>query len=206
MQEKDEAHQSEEQSQTEDSEDIEFFEIPPDDELQEDLELEKLKAGELLERLQRLQADYENYRKRMDSRLQEAIKFASESILLKVLEVYDNIERALEMDFKKDPESTRQGIDSIHQQISKILNQEDVRPIQSLGQQFDPYYQHAVGTENDSKKPDGLVVAELQKGYMIREKVLRPALVVVNRNETSPAFEEEDLKEDNQESSDKKGE
>lgn len=206
MQEKKNAHQSEEQAQTEDSEDIEFFELPPDDELEEDLELEKLKAGELLERLQRLQADYENYRKRMDSRLQEAIKFASEGVLLKVLEVYDNIERALEMDFKKDPESTREGISSIQHQISKLLTQEDVRPIQSLGQQFDPYYQHAIGTENDSKKPDGIVIAELQKGYMIREKVLRPALVIVNRHKKSPASEENDLKEDNQESSDKKGE
>lgn len=140
--------------------------------------------AELVDRLQRLQADFENYRKRIDSRFAEAAKFASEAIILKVLEAYDNLERALEVDFKADPESAKNGVEAIQKQMNKILLVEGVAPIEALGKEFDPYYQHAAHRTSDPEKPDGIVVEVYQKGYMLKEKVLRPAIVCVNRHES----------------------
>jgi molecular chaperone GrpE len=165
-----------------DSEDV--VELVPESPLENELEEECQKSKELFERLQRLQAEFENYRKRMDARFSEAAQFASEGILLKMLDVHDNLVRALEIDFEKDPIAAKDGIQGIRQQMDKILSIEGVRPIESAGKQFDPYYQHAVGTRNDPSLPDGVVAEEYQAGYMLREKVLRPAIVCVNRHET----------------------
>jgi molecular chaperone GrpE len=138
-----------------------------------------------------MKADYENYKKRMESRFREVAKFATEGILLKILDVYDNILRSLDVDYRKDPLSAKEGIVAIEKQLSKILAQAEVRPIKTLGEQFDPYYQHALSTENNPEKPDGIILKEFQKGFMIREKVLRPALVCVNRHEDISVKEEE---------------
>jgi molecular chaperone GrpE len=161
----------------------EEIEITPESLLEKDLEKECQRSKELFERLQRLQAEFENYRKRMDARFTEATQFAGESILLKMLDVYDNLLRAVNIDFTKDPNAAKDGILAIRQQMDKILSQENVRPIESIGKDFDPYYQHAVGTRNDPKIPDGVVAEEYQVGYMLKEKVLRPAIVCVNRRE-----------------------
>jgi molecular chaperone GrpE len=175
---------------TEDLED-ESFELIPDDELMQALEDEKQRTTELFNKLQRLKADHENYKKQMENRFNEVTKYASERILLKILDVYDNILRSLDIDFSKDPASAKQGIIAIEKQMAKIFAQEEVRSIKSLGEQFDPYYQHAIGTENDPEKPDGEIVKEFQKGFMIREKVLRPALVCVNRHENVSVTEDD---------------
>ncbi|MHA1653810.1 MAG: nucleotide exchange factor GrpE [Candidatus Thorarchaeota archaeon] len=172
-------------------EDEEAFELVPEDEL----EVQKMRAEELLGQLQRVQADFDNYRKRMDARFQEAAKYASESILLKVLEIYDNLERALQVDFEKDPKGAREGIAAIKTQMETLLRNEGVRPMDPLGKPFDPYYQHSVHKINDPEKPDGVVVEVYQQGYMLREKVLRPALVVVNRHEAPAEEEEQESKE-----------
>jgi len=129
----------------------------------------------------RLQAEFDNYRKRMNSHYDDAARFASESIILKVLEVVDNLERALEVDFGIDPDSTKSGIQAIYKQMEKILTNEHVRPIDSVGTEFDPYYQNAIQTATDESLPDKIVLQEFQKGYMIRERVLRPAMVSINR-------------------------
>jgi molecular chaperone GrpE len=169
-------------------EDFELIPTSKDDEVDQ----ANLKSEELLDKLQRLQAEFDNYRKRMESRFSEAAKFASEGILLRVLEVYDNLERALEVDFSKNPNAAREGVGAIEKQVRTLLEREGVKPKDSMGMPFDPYYQHAVGTANDADKPDGLVVDVFQKGYMLKEKVLRPALVVVNRHELPPDSEGQD--------------
>ncbi|MCF2136394.1 MAG: nucleotide exchange factor GrpE [Candidatus Thorarchaeota archaeon] len=161
------------------NDDEEAFELVPEDEL----EVQRSRADELFDKLQRVQADFENYRKRMDARFAETAKYASEAILLKVLEIYDNLERALEVDFETDPKAAKEGIAAIKQQMDTLLTQEGVRPMDPLGKPFDPYYQYSVHKTNDPDKPDGVVVEVYQKGYMFREKVLRPALVCVNRTE-----------------------
>jgi molecular chaperone GrpE len=199
---KDENHKMEEVSVEiiEDS-DFETFELTPEDAVGRTLEEEKQRSTELLEILQRLKADFDNYKKRMENRFTEFTNYASERILLRMLDVYDNILRSLDVDFSKDPESAKEGIIAIEKQMSKIFDQEDVRPIKSLGEQFDPYYQHAIGTEKDPDKPNGVIVKEFQKGFMIKEKVLRPALVSVNRHDDFSSTEEnnENTKEDTHE-------
>ena len=169
--------------------DDESFEALPERKPEQDLDEAEAPANDLLDRLQRLQAEFENYKKRIDGRFEEAAKFAREGVLLKLLEVYDNIERAMEVDFKKDPAAAKEGIGAIERQISKILSLEDVRPIEPLNNEFDPYYQHAVSRTSNPDLPDGKVVEVYQKGYMLREKVLRPAMVRVNRHESPSAIE-----------------
>ncbi|MHA1768240.1 MAG: nucleotide exchange factor GrpE [Candidatus Thorarchaeota archaeon] len=156
---------------------------PPEGEEADPIKELERENAELLDRLQRLQAEFDNYRKRMDSRFSEVAKYASETILLKVLDIYDNIERALEVDFSEDPVSARNGIEAIQKQMDKILQAEGIRPIEALGKEFDPYYQHAAHRTSDLEKPDRSVVEVYQKGYMLKEKVLRPAVVCVNRHD-----------------------
>jgi molecular chaperone GrpE len=161
---------------------------------QDPLAVEQDKSNELFDRLQRLQAEFDNYRKRMDTRILDARKFASEDILLKFLDIYDNFLRALDMDFETNPASAKNGLEAIQQQFDKTLQIEGVRPIESVGKIFDPYYQHAVSRDNDPDKPDGIILAEYQRGYMLKEKVLRPAAVSVNRHDTQST----PVKEDNE--------
>ena len=173
----------------------EEIELTPEQELEKALELERNTSAELLDNFQRLQAEFDNYRKRMVSRISESAKYASEGILLKILEIYDNVARALEVDFSRDPISAKTGIQSIQMQIDKILSQEEVRSFESLKKRFDPYYQHAISIIHDAENSDNTVVEEFQKGYMIREKVLRPALVCVNRHDIQEETNSEDDKQ-----------
>ncbi|MHA2424368.1 MAG: nucleotide exchange factor GrpE [Candidatus Thorarchaeota archaeon] len=170
--------------------DDDTFEVLPIDETEVALELEKESVAELSDRLLRLQAEFDNYRKRMNQRFADAAKFASEEILLKLLDVLDNLERSLDADFQADPSSARVGVQAIHQQLLKIFTAEEVRPIESLGKEFDPYYQNSINTTSDEERPDKLVVEEYMKGYMIRDRVLRPASVCVNRHTPPPVIEE----------------
>lgn len=165
----------------------EIEELPKDS-----LVLEQEKSADLFDRLQRLQAEFDNYRKRMDNRILEARKFASEDILLKFLDIYDNLLRALDMDFDTNPASAREGLEAIQQQFDKTLILEGVRPIESVGEIFDPYYQHAVNRVSNLDKPDGVILEEYQRGYMLKEKVLRPAIVCVNIHEAQPIPETDD--------------
>lgn len=181
-----------------DLEDNDVVELSPEDPIHTQLDEECQKSKELLDRLQRLQAEFDNYRKRMDARFSEVAKFASEDILLKVLDIYDNILRALEMDFANDPQAAKEGIYAIEQQINKVLTMEGVRPIESIGTQFDPYYQHAVQRTHNPDKPDGEILEEYQKGYMLKERVLRPAVVCVNRYEVPTADISNDEDKDNE--------
>ena len=171
----------------------EIEEIPKDP-----LVLEQEKSDDLFDRLQRLQAEFDNYRKRMDNRILEARKFASEEILLKFLDIYDNFLRALDMDFETDPSSAKKGIEAIQQQFDKTLLLEGVSPIDSVGKIFDPYYQYAVNRVNDPEKPDGIILEEYQRGYMLKEKVLRPAVVSVNHHESQPTEENGDNESETQ--------
>lgn len=178
----------------------EDVELITQDPLATKLDEECEKSKDLYDQLQRLQAEFENYRKRMDNHIFEARKFASEEILLKFLDIYDNLLRAQDMDFVTDPVSAKKGIEAIMQQFDKTLIAEEVRPIESIGKIFDPYYQHAVNRVSNLDKPEGIILEEYQRGYMLKDRVLRPAVVSVNHHETHSAQENDDneseIKED----------
>ena len=137
-------------------------------------------SQEYLGLLERLQADFDNYKKRQEKKQKEFIEFANKRLISNLLTVLDNLERAL--GFAKNEENAkaiREGINNTLKEFSNILNKEGVKPMQSIGHRFDPYKHEAVMRAETDKYSDDTVVEEFQKGYYIKSKVLRPAMVKV---------------------------
>jgi molecular chaperone GrpE len=145
-------------------------------------ETEKLKAERdaLLDRLARLQAEFDNARKRGVREQQEFREFAAADVIKNFLPTLDNFERAL----KADADSTefRKGIELIYRQFQDALQKIGVQPIVAVGQPFDPRVHEAVEMVDTAEVPDHHVVDELQRGYKYKERLLRPAMVRVARN------------------------
>ncbi len=127
-------------------------------------------------------ADADNFRKRIsEERLRER-KYGSQYILEKMVGVIDIFDRAVNV--KTDDEKLKQflfGFEMVNNQLKQILDDEGVKKIHSLHQKFDPTTQHAVDLGYDDKFDDDIVIAESQTGYMYKDRVLRPALVIVNK-------------------------
>lgn len=140
------------------------------------LEQEK---GEIKNRLLRLQADFDNFRKRVRAEKEEMITLANFNLVQKLLPVIDNLERALSA-LQEGPDSIREGLEMIKKHFLEILFSEGVSPIKSVGEPFDPYFHEAVLREEDSACPPGTIVEELQKGYIMQERVLRASKVKVS--------------------------
>lgn len=137
-------------------------------------------SKEYLEHLKRLHADFENYKKRQEKKKKEFIEFANERLLNNLLSIVDNLERALEStENDNDIEAIRQGINNILIEFYNVLNKEGVRPIKTIGHKFDPYKHEAVMSFKTDQYPEDMVTEELRKGYYIKSKVLRPAMVKV---------------------------
>ena len=139
----------------------------------------KLKEAE--EKALRAQAELVNYRKRKDEDTSKMLKYANEGIITDILLVVDNFERALSVN--SEDESLKQGINMIYNNLISILNNYGVKEIKSLNEQFDPSFHQAVAKETDKKKDDNIVLEVFQKGYMLKDKVIRPAMVKVNKIE-----------------------
>lgn len=148
-------------------------------------ELQELRrqSEENHQRLLRLQADYDNFRKRTRQEKEEFAKYASQKLLEQLLPVLDNFDRAV--DASKQPggdyESLVKGLDMINRQLQQVLEQEGVQPMNAVGQPFDPELHQAVMQVESEEFGEGVVVEELQKGYRLKDKVLRPAMVKVNK-------------------------
>lgn len=125
----------------------------------------------------RLQAEMENFRKRQTRRAEEAAANERERLLLRVLPVADNIARALSHSQAEDG-NLRQGIELINRELQRFLESEGVTPIEAVGQPFDPALHEAIGTRPANAEPD-TVVDEVETGYKLGDKLLRPARVVV---------------------------
>ncbi|MGI6576094.1 MAG: nucleotide exchange factor GrpE [bacterium] len=172
----------------EDEENVEES-IAPDQEEQEEIEeIAELKAAliasetekeEYFRRLQRLQADFDNYRRRMDKERQELIGRANERLIFTLLPVLDNLERVLEIQREPENETIISGVEMIYRQFLEVLNREGVVPIRAVGEEFDPQKHEAVMQVEESGAAQNIVVEELQRGYLIQEKVLRPSMVKV---------------------------
>ncbi|PIU25345.1 MAG: nucleotide exchange factor GrpE [Candidatus Infernicultor aquiphilus] len=137
-------------------------------------------SKEYLEYLKRLQADFENYKKQQEKKKKEFIEFANEKLLNNLLPVVDNLEKALDSTKNENNlETIKQGINNILKDFHNILMREGVHPIKALDQKFDPYKHEAVMSFETDKYPEDTVTEELRKGYYIKSKVLRPAMVKV---------------------------
>lgn len=136
---------------------------------------------DLENRLQRTQADFENYKRRTRKEKEEFAKYASSKIMEALLPAYDNFDRAIETAKEnKDFDSFYQGVGMIYRQIEQALTQEGLETIESVGQPFDPNLHQAVMQVETDEYESGIVVEEMQKGYRLKDKVLRPAMVKVN--------------------------
>jgi len=141
------------------------------------------KTGEaeaLFSRLQRLQADFENHRRRVRREQEDLVNYAAEKLIIELLPVLDNLERALEAAAKGgDLDTFINGVDMIYRQLSCVLAKEGLAAMESAGCPFNPETHHAVMQVETAVHADNTVIEELQKGYLLKEKVLRTAMVKV---------------------------
>jgi molecular chaperone GrpE len=140
------------------------------------------RADENWERLLRTSADFDNFKKRAAREKQEAIKYANESLLQKLMPVLDNFEMALAAAQKSGPDagqSLQAGVSMIFQQLKNALAEAGLEEVDAVGKLFDPNFHEALSQQETSDVPEGQVVQQLRKGYKLRERLLRPASVVV---------------------------
>jgi molecular chaperone GrpE len=145
-------------------------------------ELQKLKAerDSLLDRLARAQAEFENARRRATKEQQDFRDYAAADAIKSLLPVMDSLERALQV--KADPGDLRNGVELIYKQLQDALAKLGVRAIPAKGEQFDPHVHEAIEMVETSDAPDHEVIEELQRGYKIKDRLLRPAMVKVAKN------------------------
>ena len=144
-------------------------------------ELEALRAERdaVQERLLRTAAEFDNFRKRVERERRELSEFAAADALMEMLPIVDNLERALQAAPAGDAGSFRKGVELIHQQMLDLLRKRGARPIDALGSDFDPTIHEAVIHEASDAHREGEVMQELQRGYMLGDRLLRPAMVKV---------------------------
>lgn len=149
--------------------------------LEAELKQSKEQADEYYERLQRLQAEFDNYRKRTQKEKEETVKYAAERVVEAMLPVLDNFERAVSASqSNQDFKAFSQGVEMILKQMQNALTREGLTSIEAVGQPFDPKLHEAVMQVDSTDYPENTVVEELQKGYYLKEKVLRPSMVKVS--------------------------
>ncbi|HKU27141.1 MAG TPA: nucleotide exchange factor GrpE [Candidatus Sulfotelmatobacter sp.] len=145
-------------------------------------ELQKVKAERdtLLDRLARMQAEFENARRRSAKEQQDFRDFAIVDAIKSLLPVIDNMERALQA--KSESGEFRTGVELIYKQLQDVLAKLGVQPIVAKGQPFDPHVHEAIEMVETPDAPDHEVLEEWQRGYKIKDRLLRPAMVKVARN------------------------
>ena len=126
--------------------------------------------------LLRLQADFDNYKKRSEKQIKEYIKYANEGLILKIIDAYEDLERALKSDKSHD---LKEGVEMIHKKLKDILEGEGLCEIESSGKKFDPYKHEALMVEDHDDYDEGTVIEELGKGYTLDSKVIKYSKVKV---------------------------
>jgi len=147
-----------------------------------DSELQKVKAerDSLLDRLARMQAEFENVRRRNAKEQQDFRDYAAADAIRPLLPVLDSFDRSLTV--KSDAAEFRNGVELIYKQLLTALAKLSVQPIAAKGEPFDPHYHEAIEMVETSNAPDHQVIEELQRGYKYKDRLLRPAMVKVAKN------------------------
>lgn len=148
------------------------------EDLTEELAKQKALADDYYNRLLRMQADFENFKRRARQEKEDFYKYASETLMLQLLPVVDNFERALAAG-GDDGKNLLAGIHMIERQLKEVLQKEGLEAIQAIGQEFDPNLHEAVMQVDTEDYPANTCAEELQKGYRLKDKVIRPAMVKV---------------------------
>ncbi|MBS1718113.1 MAG: nucleotide exchange factor GrpE [Armatimonadetes bacterium] len=158
--------------------------VKPEDEQEEISLVEKLtkERDELQDQLLRALADFQNYRKRTQAEMETFRQFAAEDLVLKLLPILDNFERTLEAYEKgASAESLLEGIKAIDRQFRSVLEAKNVAKIKAHMEQFDPELHDAIAAEVTDEHEEGTVLQELESGYKMANKVIRPARVRVSK-------------------------
>lgn len=176
---------------------LENGENGPEDQIDimKELEAAKQEAGENYDRFLRAVAELDNYKKRMTREMDGLRKFATESIIKQLLPVVDSLERAIESEkttngSEKPPEESYKGlvkgVGMTLSEILKIFEKFGVQPLRSVGETFNPQFHEAIMQEETEDGPHNIVLREYHKGYMMHDRLLRPAMVVVSKPKTGP--------------------
>ncbi|MCD6185146.1 MAG: nucleotide exchange factor GrpE [Deltaproteobacteria bacterium] len=153
------------------------------DQLKSEKESAQQEAKESYDKFLRISAEFDNYKKRSAREMDEFRKFANESLLIKLLPVVDNLERAIDLikEKKSSKNGMAEGIELTLKEIINVLESFNVNSFESLNKTFDPNFHQAVMQEETEDVQENIVIKEFQKGYMIKNRLLRPAMVVVSK-------------------------
>ena len=149
--------------------------------MEQKLETATREAADNYERLLRVSADFENYKKRSAREIEEFRKFANQDLVKDLLPILDNLDLALKSAHEKDKAANGllEGIELTRKEILRVLEKHNVKQIDSLGMPFDPSYHEAVMREETDDHPENTVTNELQKGYLMHDRLIRPSMVAV---------------------------
>jgi molecular chaperone GrpE len=155
--------------------------VDPLKEIQAELETAKQESKEMYDRFLRVSAEFENYKKRSVREMDDFRKYANQSLTKEMLAVVDNLERALNSSNgnNSNDKCMVDGVNMTLKEILKVFEKVNVKPIESVGQLFDPTFHQAMMQEETDEYPENTIITELQKGYMIHDRLLRPSMVVV---------------------------
>ncbi|MDD5155718.1 MAG: nucleotide exchange factor GrpE [Candidatus Omnitrophica bacterium] len=147
------------------------------------LKEEAAKAKEYWDRLLRLQADFENTRKRLDRDKQEFMRFANEGLIMELLNVLDDLERTVELAQTKheDLPTFLKGVEMVLAHLYEMLKEHGIKPIEAKGKIFDPNYHEALMQAENNELPEHTVIEEMQKGYTLNGKVIRTTKAKVSK-------------------------
>jgi molecular chaperone GrpE len=145
----------------------------------EELQVQK---KELQDRLLRLAAEFDNYKKRTAREFQQVMETANRDLILQLIDVLDNFQRALDSaKSAKDFDAFHKGVELIYAHLNEILTREGLQLIEAVGQPFDPHRHEAVMQVDDDEHPADIIVDQTQPGYLLRDKLLRASRVIVSR-------------------------
>jgi molecular chaperone GrpE len=181
-------------------EENDLAELDPVKILEKDLLDAKNELTEQKDKFVRLQAETDNFRKRLSREKEEFSQYANERLFKELLPIFDNFERALE-DPSNDIKSLKEGLEMILNQFSSFLEKEKVEPIEAIGKTFDPMIHEVLTSEESSEHEENTIISQFVKGYTINNRVIRPSQVVISKK---PSLESEEvLTEESEECPDK---
>lgn len=149
--------------------------------VEEELQSLKEENENLKERVKYHQAELINYRKRKDEEVSNTLKYANQDLIVELLPVIDNFERALKQNASEEVSKYLEGFKMMYNNLVTILKSYGVEEINRVGEVFDPNLEQALTTSKDEEKEDEVVLEVLQKGYKLKDRVIRPASVVINQ-------------------------
>jgi len=181
-------------------EENDLAELDPVKILEKDLLDAKNELTEQKDKFVRLQAETDNFRKRLSREKEEFSQYANERLFKELLPIFDNFERALG-DPSNDIKSLKEGLEMILKQFSSFLEKERVEPIEAIGEKFDPMIHEVLTSEESSEHEENTIISQFVKGYTINNRVIRPSQVVISKK---PSLESEEvLTEESEECPDK---